>query len=387
MRFTFEGEARSGFAGDTITSALLAAGDTILGRSFKYHRPRGPLSAANHDANLVMQVGLGDRTMPNVRADVARIKSGAVVHAVNTHGGVRFDRGALTGLLAAFLPVGFYYKAFHGKRLFPLWERMFRSMTGLGRVDLAAAQRKTPKRYDFADVLVVGAGPSGLSAALTAAEAGAAVLLIDENMHLGGSGQYVRHARASVEKTVRLVEAVIGHPRIRTLCDAVAVGYYADHWVAVDTPGSIVKVRARSVIIAQGGFEQPVVFRGNDLPGVMLAGAAQRLMARYAVAPASRIAILTANEHGYGAAIDAIDAGIQVQAILDLRDKPGPASRKLAEDPRLDGVRLTTGVQPHEAKPGAGGRVASLSFRTAAERGPLRRIAVDGIWMSVGFAP
>ena len=387
VRFTFEGQARLGFAGDTITSALLAAGDAILGRSFKYHRPRGPLSAANHDANLVMQVDLGDRTTPNVRADVARLQAGAVVHAVNTHGGVRSDRGALTGFFAPFLPVGFYYKAFHGKRLFPLWERVFRSMTGLGRVDLAAPQRTTPKRYDFVDALVVGAGPSGLSAALTAALAGASVLLIDENMQLGGSGQYVRHSPDRVERINRLVDAANSHPRIRTLCDAVAVGYYADHWVAVDTPRSLVKVRARSVIVAQGGFEQPVVFRGNDLPGVMLAGAAQRLLARYAVAPASHVVILTANEHGYAAALDAIDAGIHVEAILDLRATPGPASRELASDPRLVGVHVATGVQPYEASSGAGGRVASLAFRTAATPGRLHKIAIDGVWMSVGFAP
>jgi sarcosine oxidase subunit alpha len=387
VRFTFEGEARTGFAGDTITSALLATGDTILGRSFKYHRPRGPLSAANHDANLIMQVDAGGGTMPNVRADVARIQPGASVRAVNTRGGVRADRGALTGLFSAFLPVGFYYKAFHGKRMFPLWERLFRSLTGLGTVDLNAPQRTTPKRYDFTDVLVVGGGPSGLAAALAAANAGASVLLVDENMRLGGSGQYVRHAPAAVDRTSQLVDEVLAHPGVRTLCDAAAVGYYADHWVAVDTPQCLVKVRARSVVVAQGAFEQPAVFRGNDLPGVMLAGAAQRLIARHAVAPASRVAILTANEHGYAAALDAIGASIHVEAILDLRDEPGPASRTLAADPRLAGVRIATGVQPFEARSGAGGRVASLAFRTAAASGALRTIVVDGVWMSVGFAP
>ncbi len=387
IEFTFEGDRVAAFAGDTITSALLASGRSVLGRSFKYHRPRGPLSAANHDANLVMQVTEGARTTPNVRADVTLARTGTSVRAVNTLGGVARDRWAAIDKLSPFLPVGFYYKAFYGKRLFPLWERMFRSLTGLGTIDLEAPHRKTPKRYDFADVLVIGGGPSGLSAALAAAERGAAVVLVDENAHLGGSGGYVRHERVAQACVTKLIDAVQSHPRIRVLLDTYAAGYYADHWVALMAPEYLAKVRARSVVIAQGAFEQPAVFRGNDLPGVILASGAQRLIARYGVAVATRVAVVTANVEGYGAAIDAIHAGARVEAVLDLRTTPGPESRRLGATVLQYGGRVETGIRPWQAVSGYGGRVASIEFENTTSPGQRTSLAVDGLWMSVGFAP
>src|SRR5215831_11951980 len=154
VEFEFEGHRINAFRGDTVTSALLASGVHVLGRSFKYHRPRGVLSGTGHDANLLMQVALTDRSIPNVRADLTEVDPGWRVSAVNTRGGVAHDRLARLGYLAPFLPVGFYYKAFHSKRGFPRWERMFRRLAGLGRVDFAAPGRKTAKRYDFCDVLV-----------------------------------------------------------------------------------------------------------------------------------------------------------------------------------------------------------------------------------------
>jgi len=192
VEFVFEGQPSQGYAGDTLSSALAASGVRLLGRSFKYHRPRGLLSAAGHDANALMQVELPGRSVPNVRADVVPVDPGWKVSAVNTRGGVAHDRLAVLNRLAPFLPVGFYYKAFYSKRWFPRWETMFRRLSGLGEVDLSAARRSTPKRYDFCDVLVLGAGPSGLAAALAAAERGATVLLVDENPTPGGSGGYAR---------------------------------------------------------------------------------------------------------------------------------------------------------------------------------------------------
>ena len=149
VEFLFEGAPVRGYRGDTISSALTANGVRILGRSFKYHRPRGLLSAAGHDVNAMVQVARGDRSIPNVRADVVPVDADWRVNAVNTRGGLARDRLAVLGHLAPFLPVGFYYKAFHGKRLFPRWERMFRRLSGLGEVDLRASRRATPKRYDF----------------------------------------------------------------------------------------------------------------------------------------------------------------------------------------------------------------------------------------------
>jgi sarcosine oxidase, subunit alpha len=389
VEFTFEGRRVRGYRGDTISSALTAEGVRILGRSFKYHRPRGLLSAAGHDVNAMMQVREAGRSVPNVRADIVPVQSGWDVTAVNTRGGLEGDRLSVFNRLGSFLPVGFYYKAFHSKRWFPYWERMFRRLTGLGEVDFQAAARSTPKRYDFCDVLVVGAGPSGLAAALAAAERGASVLLVDENPAPGGSGLYARGgASDNADRTEKLIASVQGESRISLLTNTYAAGYYADHWVALVSPECLVKVRARSVIVAQGAYEQPAVFRGNDLPGVMLASAAQRLLYHHAVAAARRIVVLTSNSEGYAAALDGLAHGVDVAAVLDLRSESGPLSRPAADDLARRGVLTHYGVRPIEAAAREGGEVGSLLFEsTVGAAAGRRKIELDGVWMSVGFAP
>jgi sarcosine oxidase, subunit alpha len=389
VEFTFEGRRVRGYRGDTISSALAAEGVRILGRSFKYHRPRGLLSVAGHDVNAMMQVRNGGRSVPNVRADIVPVQSGWDVTAVNTRGGLESDRLSVFNRLGAFLPVGFYYKAFHSKRWFPYWERMFRRLTGLGEVDFQATARSTPKRYDFCDVLVIGAGPSGLAAALAAAERGASVLLVDENPTPGGSGLYARGgASDTAEQTEKLIASVRGDSHITLLTSTYAAGYYADHWVALVTPECLVKVRARSVIVAQGAYEQPAVFRGNDLPGVMLASAAQRLLYHHAVAAARRVVVLTSNSEGYAAALDGLAHGVDIAAVLDLRAEPGPLSKPIADELARRGVLTHYGVRPIEAVAREGGEVGSLLFESTAGSAPGRRqIQLDGVWMSVGFAP
>ena len=389
VQLLFEGKPVLGYRGDTVSAALAASGVRVLGRSFKYHRPRGVLSAADHDANALMQLQLHERSVPNVRADVVQVESGWEVSAVNTRGGLRHDWLAVLNRLSPFLPVGFYYKAFHSKRLFPRWEQMFRHLSGLGRVDLHAGRRVTAKTYDFCDVLVIGAGPSGLAAALSAAGRGARVLLVDENPAAGGSGRYARGgSTAAFRKTTALIADAQADLRIRLLTGAYAAGYYADHWVAVVTDECVVKVRARSVVIAQGAYEQPAVFRGNDLPGVMLASAAQRLLYHHAVASARRVAVLTANAHGYAAALDALANGIEVAAVLDLRTTAGALSAPAAQELARRGVAVHYGATPIEAVARRGGEVGGLQFETGSGATRARhRIALDGIWMSVGFAP
>src|ERR1700680_361069 len=168
LRFSFEDGEYQWYSGDTISSARAAAGVPYMARSFKYHRPRGILSFANHDSNTLLQVD----GVPNVRGDVTLLRDGMRVSAINTFGGLRHDKARVLDRFARLLPVGFYYKAFHSKRLFPRWERMFRALTGLGWVSLDAAREATPKRYGFCDVLVIGGGPSGLSAALAGGRGG-----------------------------------------------------------------------------------------------------------------------------------------------------------------------------------------------------------------------
>ena len=371
LGFRFEGREYTGFEGDTVASALWASGVSMLGHSFKYHRPRGILSAANHDVNALMQAG----GTPNVRADATPLQAGMALTAVNTFGSLERDAGRFLGWFARFLPVGFYYKAFHSKRLFPLWERMFRAMTGLGRVDFATPRLRTPKRYGFCDVLVVGAGPSGLSAALAAAEQGADVALVDENARLGGS----------THGTSALIEQVLAHPRIRIFTDTFAAGYYADHWVPLVEPGRITKMRARAVVVAAGAYEQPAVFRNNDLPGIMLASAAQRLIRRYAVRPAQRVAMLAANADAYRALQDFIDAGIEVAAMIDLRDAVPAEQQSLLVD---HGITLYAGHCILEALPAADGRrVAGVKLAPVTSTAPVMELACDGIFMSVGWAP
>jgi sarcosine oxidase subunit alpha len=384
LAFEFEGRRYGGFAGDTISSALLAAGVGVLGRSFKYHRPRSVLSLAAHDSNALMQLG----PTPNVRADVTPLMEGMRLAAVNTHGGLAADRARFLDWLAPFLPVGFYYKAFHSRRLFPQWERLFRAMTGLGRVQPGAARLRTPKRYDFCDVLIVGAGPSGLAAALAAADGGARVVLVDENARAGGSGLYAQGGDPAFAGRVRsLVERASTHPRISLRTGTVAAGYYADHWVPLVDEVRITKVRARALVVAAGALEQPAVFRNNDLPGVMLASAAQRLIYRYAVQPMSKAVVLAANADGYRAALDLAAHGVQVAAIIDLRADAEAGDLGAAVARR--GIAVRAGHCIYAAR-GRGhvqsALVAPIGTDGEAFAARAETLACDGVAMSVGWA-
>ena len=386
VQFSFEGRPVEGLAGDTVTSALWAAGLRTLGRSFKYHRPRGVLSAANHDVNVMLQ----DGQRLNVRGDVEPLRDGMSLTAVNTFGGLENDRAAILNRFSAFLPVGFYYKAFHHKRLFPMWERMFRRITGLGTLDFGTPHIRTPKRYDFCDVLIVGAGPSGLAAALAAAEAGAKVALVDENPRAGGSGLYqLGHSADRRLQTRRLLDAVRAHPNVRCFNATFAAAYYADQWVPLVDAERLTKMRAASVVVASGAYEQPAVFRNNDLPGVMLGSAMQRLIYRHAVCPARRAVVLAANADAYRVALDLLAVGTEVAAVIDLRPVVPPSDEQHAL--RKKGVSCLSGHAIHEAHPGADGGVAAVTLCRIDAAGQVlqigERIACDGVAMSTGWMP
>ncbi len=385
--FTFEGRAHQALAGDTVASALMAAGVVTLSRSFKYHRRRGVLTMAGQDANTLVQ--LADE--PNALADVVPVSEGLVVGAQNYSGSLDNDRAALLERLAPFMPVGFYYKAFYKpKGAWKLWEGVVRRLTGLGRVNVEAPHGYYDKMYLFCDVAVVGGGPAGLAAAVEAAAAGAEVTLFDDQPVPGGALNYARFDAAG-ERAGRvrdeLVRAAQSHPRLKVYTGAVAEAHYEDNWLAVVHGNRLYKVRAHTVVLAAGAFEQPMVFRNNDLPGIMLGSAAQRLMRLYAVAPGRRAVVATANDHGYGVALDLFDAGIEVAAVADLRPSPPPS--EMQDAVRARSLRVVTGHTVFEGlgrKRVTGVRVAEITGRGEC-RGASFTVECDLVCVSVGYAP
>ena len=383
VSFHFEGRSLRGYSGDTISTALLAAGEHFLGRSFKYHRRRSVLSFANHDSNTLFQVD----GVPNVRGDVTLLRDGMRVAAVNTFGGLAHDKARVLDRFSRWLPVGFYYKAFHSKRWFPRWERMFRALTGLGAVSLDASHRASAKRYAFCDVLVLGGGISGLSAALEAAAGGARVAIVDEATQLGGEDSSLLPDERSTRRT--LIEAVRGNAAISVFCSTVAAGYYADHWVSLFESGRLTKMRARSVVFATGVIAQPAVFRNNDLPGVMLASGAARLVSRYRVSPGRRVVMIAGNLEAYRISLALRAEGVTIVAIVDLR-----APAESAEDAAAcsaAGIAIHAAHAPFQAIAGEYGAVAALEFGPLDAAGKIdtwqcRRIECDAVLMSVGWA-
>ncbi len=389
INFTFEGEAFSAFEGDTISSALWAAGQKVLGRSFKYHRARGVLSFANHDVNVLVTDGVDT----NMRGDVVTVKEGMALFAVNTKGGVKKDKNSYIDSISPLLPVGFYYKAFHTpRRLFPLWENVIRNAAGLGVVNFNYPRILKRKTHSHCDVLVVGAGPTGLTAALTAAEAGLEVTIVDENRQLGGSLGYNRAADSkSVTQLDGLLSKVASLPNIKVIASAYAAGYYPDHLIPIVGESGINKVRAKAVIVASGAFEQPPVFRYNDLPGVMLGSAAQRLIYRYAVKPFNNGVVVTANDYGYRVALDLLQAGTKIAALVDMRSAGNANS---AAELVKRGIKVYAGHCVYEAlassdKLGVRGAVicAYDDKQNVALTDNKFTLECDGISMSAGWAP
>ncbi len=390
LTFEYEGQQVQGYEGDTISSALWANGVKVLGRSFKYHRARGILSFANHDVNALMT----DGEDTNIRADVWPVSNGMKLEAVNTDGGVIKDKNKYIDYLSPFLPVGFYYKTFYKpKRMFPFWEDKIRKAAGLGKVNFNYPRHIKPKRYAHCDVLIIGAGASGLSAALEAAEQGFSVILVDENRQIGGSLTYDLAGDPAATDTLSTLQAAVeSQANIRVIIDAYAGGYYGDNLVPIVEKSGITKVRAQTVIVAAGVFEQPPVFRYNDLPGVMLGSAAQRLVHRYAVKPFNKGVVVTANDHGYRTALDLASVGVEVVAVIDMR-RDG-AAQDITQKVKDKGIAVHKGSCIYEAvaagdKLGVKEVVVCPYDETTAEADTSRsvRLACDGVAMSAGWAP
>jgi sarcosine oxidase subunit alpha len=328
LPFTFDGVRYDGFAGDTLASALLANGVHLMGRSFKYHRPRGVLAAGAEEPNALVGVRRdAARYTPNVRATQLELYEGLEAESQNRWPSLAFDLGAINDLMAPFIPAGFYYKTFMWPRAAwkSLYEPRIRAAAGLGQAPREADPDRYAARYAHCDVLVVGAGPAGLAAAAAAASAGARVMLCDEQSEFGGSllSQDPHTAapidgRPALEWLAHSRAGLAANPRVTLLPRTTAFGYFphnllslnerlTDHLAVApaDSPRERQwQVRAREVVLATGAIERPLVFPGNDRPGIMLASAARAFLHRYGVRPGTRAVLVTATDDAYTVALE-----------------------------------------------------------------------------------
>lgn len=344
LAFRWDGSPCDGYAGDTIVSALLAAGVTCFSRSFKYGRRRGVLTASFTDPGCLVQVG----DEPNVRGGHRRLEEGMNVRPQNCWPSLAHDTKALNGALARVLTAGFYYKTFmRPRRLWPVYSAILTRFASGGRASPQPPPACYDKRYAHVEVAVAGGGPAGMAAAVAAARAGARVLLAEEEHDLGGHLRW--GGAAELDRLSRLRAAVAAEPGIEVLTNAVVTGRYDGNWLAVlerGRPGGgerLTKVRAATLVVAAGLVERPYVFEGNDLPGVMLGTAARRLVNLYAVRPGSRAVVFTANDEGDAAAADLRRAGTEVVRVVDARRGEGIV--RATGRGRVRAVELTDGTR------------------------------------------
>ena len=360
LNFTFNGKAMTGHPGDTLASALLANGQTLVGRSFKYHRPRGILTAGSEEPNALVQLRSGARQEPNTRATVTELFDGLSATSQNHRGSLEWDLMAVTDLAAPFLSAGFYYKTFMWPKAF--WERVYepaiRASAGLGRLSMKDDPDSYDKGFLHCDLLVIGAGPSGLSAALTAARSGARVILADEDFTPGGR---LNSETLSVENMAgsdwaRMTAAELATmPNVRLMTRTTVYGAY-DHGIygalerctdhLADSAGKprqvLWRIYSRRAVLAAGATERPIAFGNNDRPGIMMASAVRTYANRFGVAPGKDVAVFTNNDDGWRTAADLAARGINVAAIIDSRDAPAvmdvPGARHIRSAAVMDTV-------------------------------------------------
>ena len=402
VQFTFNGRSFSGYAGDTLASALLAGDQMMMGRSFKYHRPRGVVSSGAEEPNALVNLGQGDTHEPNARATTTEIFQGLKASSQNHWPSLEYDVGAVNAHLSRFLPAGFYYKMFIHPR--PLWKYVYepfiRQSAGLGKAPHPEA--RDPDTYEhfyaYTDVLVVGGGVAGLQAALEAGRAGADVLLLEQTAHWGGrtpvDGGEIDglDPDAWIEKAVAELEAM---PNVRIRTRTMGAGIYDHGYVlgyerltdhAPNQPGPrhrLWRIRAKQIVTATGAIERPIAFAGNDIPGVMLASAVRDYLVNYGVAVGDRTVVVTTNDDGYRTAIALKRAGLDVPAVLDAREYGGGA---LMDQAKEMGIRVETGRGISKVK--GGKRVTGVATCGIAGSGALiDEIACDCVAMSGGWSP
>jgi sarcosine oxidase subunit alpha len=396
LAFTFDGKAMSGFAGDTLASALLANDVRLVGRSFKYHRPRGIMTAGNEEPNALVTLRSGAHAEPNSRATTIPLYDGLVATSQNRWPSLGFDLLAVNQLFSPVFVAGFYYKTFMWPAKF--WERVYepliRRAAGLGKLSMLPDPDSYDREHGFCDLLVIGGGAAGLAAALTAGRAGLRVIFADEGEMFGGrllSERSEINDRPAVQLAREAVEELASLDNVRLLPRTTVFGVYdgqeygavervSDHLPQPDPRQPrqrLWKIIARHAVLATGAIERPLVFGGNDRPGVMMASAVSTYLHRFAVAPGQRAVVFTTTDSGWTTAEDLVTAGIEVAAVVEARSHTPVDATRL----RAAGVDIHLNARVIDAH---GSPITSVDVQTA---NGLRRIRTDLLAVSGGWNP
>ena len=392
LNFKFDGKSYTGFAGDTLASALLANDVRLMGRSFKYHRPRGPLTAGSEEPNAIVELRSVNRQEPNTRATTAELYEGLTAKSQNRWPSLAFDAMAINDRFSNFLTAGFYYKTFMWPAVF--WEKVYepiiRKAAGLGSLSLLEDPDEYDKGFRHTDLLIIGAGPSGLMAALTAGRAGSDVILADEDFAFGGrlnSETFAINDDAAdvwVQATIADLSAM---PNVRLMTRTTVIGAFdhgtygavervSDHVImpAAGKPRQVLwRIYAAKTILAAGATERPIAFENNDRPGIMLASAMRSYANRWAATPAQRIAIFTNNDDGHRTAADLHAKGVKIAAVIDSR----------ADAPRSHDYEVLQGAQVVDSK----GRLGLKFVEVKLADGSDRTIECGALGVSGGWNP
>jgi len=408
LSFTFNGQTYQGYAGDSLAAALLANGVDIVGRSFKYSRPRGIVAAGAEEPNAVLQIGSTEAAqIPNVRATQQALYSGLVANSTNGWPSVNTDLMGILGKVGGgMMPPGFYYKTFmYPQNLWMTYEKYIRKAAGLGR----SPTEVDPDIYDqlnqHCDVLIVGAGPAGLAAALAAGRSGARVILADEQEEFGGSLLDTRESldgKPAADWVAQAIAELKTLPEVTLLSRATVNGYHDHNFLTIhqrltDHLGETApmgqarqrmhRVRAKRVVLASGAHERPLVYANNDVPGNMLAGAVSTYVRRYGVAPGQELVLSTNNDYAYRVVLDWLDAGRKVVAVADARSNPRGS---WVEEARARGVRILTGsavVEARGSKRVTGARICAIDAKAHKVTSPGEVVDCDLIVSSGGYSP